>query len=239
MFVTRFFVSAMFLFGLMLAVSAASRPASLVQEKVDDAKLWEKSRDNLKLLALAMHNYHDARRSLPPAAVLDKDKKSLLSWRVLLLRYLNQRDLFDEFKLDESWDSAHNKKLLAKMPKVFAPVTGKHDPGTTFYQVFVGKGAAFEGVRGLRLVDFTDGLSNTALIIEGGEAVPWTKPADLIFDPKMPLPKLGGLFKNRIHVALVDGSVTALRPDFNERQMRFFIGRNDGESLISDELFLK
>jgi hypothetical protein len=239
MLVTRLKVFAIVLLALMPAFSMARRGVAQAQGKANEAKLWEKSRGNLQLLALAMHNYHDDRRSLPPAAVLDKDKKPLLSWRVLLLPYLDQKDLFHEFILDESWDSAHNKKLFAKMPKVFAPVTGKHEPGTTFYQVFVGKGTAFEGIRGLRLLDITDGTSNTAMIIEGGETVPWTKPADLVFDAKMPLPKLGGLFKDRIHVALVDGSVTALRPDFNERQMRFFIGRNDGEVLIPDELFLK
>jgi RNA polymerase sigma factor (sigma-70 family) len=221
------------------AADMPAAPAAQEREKVDEAKLRRQSQENLKQLTLAMHNYHDDLKTFPPAAVMDKNKTALLSWRVLLLPYVDQQDLYNEFKLDEAWDSAHNKKLLAKMPAIFAPVTGKHKPGTTFYQVFVGPGAAFEGIRGLRITEFTDGTSNTILMIEGGEAVPWTKPADLPYDPKKPLPKLGGLFKDRIHAAFADGSVQTLRPDFNERQMRNLIGRNDGQVVVLDDVLLK
>jgi RNA polymerase sigma factor (sigma-70 family) len=217
----------------------AAAAAVAAQDKVDMTKLHRQSQDNLKQLGIAMHSYHDDLRAFPPAAVIDKNKTPLLSWRVLLLPYIDEQDLFREFKLDEAWDSAHNKKLLAKMPKIYAPVTGKHEPGTTFYQVFVGPGAVFEGMRGIRLTDILDGTSNTILLIEGGEAVPWTKPADLPYDPKKALPKLGGLFKDRIHAAFADGSVQTLRPDFNEQQMRNIIGRNDGQVVVLDDVLLK
>ena len=53
--------------------------------------------------------------------------------------------LYKEFKLDEPWDSAHNIKLLAKMPAVFAaPGITTKEPFTTFYQVFTGREAAFD-----------------------------------------------------------------------------------------------
>lgn len=104
-------------------------------------------RRNLKALALAMHNYHAAKGQFPPAAVTDRAGKPLLSWRVLLLPYLegqNAPSLYKEFRLNEPWDSPHNKKLLARMPAVFAPVAGKtRVPNSTFYQVFVGPGAIY------------------------------------------------------------------------------------------------
>jgi hypothetical protein len=87
-------------------------------------------------------------------------------------------------------------------------------------------------------MDFSDGTSNTALIFEGGEAVPWTKPADLIYDAKKPLPKLGGLFKDRIHVALADGSVQTVRRDFDEKAMHMLITRNGGEIINLEDLLL-
>ena len=206
-------------------------------EQANDAK---QSIKNLQKLALAMHSYHDDLGTFPPAALLDKDKKPLLSWRVLLLQNLGERDLFKQFKLDEPWDSAHNKKLLSRMPKVYAPVGVKiKETDVTFYQVFTGPGTAFEGPRGLSVRDFTDGTSNTLLIVEAGEPVPWTKPADLFHDAKKPLPKLGGQFKDRIHFALADGSVMVGRRDFREKTMRAFIGRNDGEPINLEDILLQ
>ena len=110
--------------------------------------------------------------TFPAAATYDKAGKPLLSWRVAILPFIEEKKLYDEFKQDEPWDSAHNKKLLAKMPKLFADPTGKAKADHTFYQVFVGKGAAFEGKRGIKLTDFTDGTSNTILIVEGGVGRP-------------------------------------------------------------------
>src|SRR5947209_11024222 len=67
-------------------------------------------------------------------------KLPLLSWRVAILPYIEEQALYQQFHLDEPWDSAHNKTLLAKMPKLYAPVRGKtKEPGMTYYQVFTGK----------------------------------------------------------------------------------------------------
>lgn len=108
----------------------------------DAAKLTHnmaQSRLNLRKLALAMHLYADANKSLmPPPALINKDGKTVLSWRVLLLPYLGERQLYEQFKLSEPWDSPHNKKLLSKMPAVYAPPGFKtREPFSTFYQVFV------------------------------------------------------------------------------------------------------
>jgi hypothetical protein len=213
------------------AVAAPADPSKKADSQ-DDAAALQRSAKNLHKLALAMHDYLQVTGRLPAAAVFDSDGKPLLSWRVLLLPYIGEKRLFAEFHLDEAWDSPHNRKLLAKMPRRYAPVNGKtRQPFATYYQVFVGKGAAFEGTRGLRVFDFTDGTSNTFLIAEAGEAVPWTKPADLPFAPNAPLPKLGGQFADGFHAALADGSVCLLRKDWNaaeEKAIRVVIGRNDG-----------
>ena len=222
-----------------VAAHAGNAPAQAQADPKQEAAARQQSQKNLRDIAIAMHNYHDAFGSFPPAPVVDKNNKALLSWRVLLLPFLGERDLFKQFKLDEPWDGPNNKKLLAKMPKIYAPVLDKGaEANTTYYQVFVGEGAAFEGDRGLRITDFVDGTSNTALIIEGGEAVPWTKPADLPHDSKKALPKLGGLFKDRIHCALADGSVVTLKRDFVERAMRTLIVRNDGMVIQFADLVL-
>ena len=65
--------------------------------------------NNLKQLGLAFHNYLSANNAFPKAAITDKQGKPLLSWRVAILPYIDQRDLYNKFKLDKPWDSPHNK----------------------------------------------------------------------------------------------------------------------------------
>ena len=98
--------------------------------------------DSLKQLVVAMHAYNDKFKRLPPAIVYSNDGKPLYSWRVLLLPFIEKEALFNDFHLDEPWDSEHNKKLLEKMPDPYAPrrMTTKV-PYTTFMQVFVDKDA--------------------------------------------------------------------------------------------------
>jgi len=95
------------------------------------------------------------------------------SWRVLILPYLEQKDLDDEFDRNESWDSPHNLKLLARRPSVYDSVRISADPTLTYSQVFVGKGAAFEGRQGVTLADFPDGPDRTLLVVEanGGKII--------------------------------------------------------------------
>src|SRR5262249_20124770 len=78
-----------------------------------------KSQNNLKQLALAMHTYASSSGYLPRHAIYSKDGKPLLSWRVAVLPYLEQVPLYRKFKLDEPWDSPHNKALLKYMPPSF------------------------------------------------------------------------------------------------------------------------
>ncbi len=163
--------------------------------------------------------------------------KALLSWRVTLLPYLGEQELYRQFRLDEPWDGPHNKKLLARMPNVYAPPgVATQQPYSTFYQVFVGPHAAFEKHRALHITDITDGTSNTLFIVEGGSPVPWTKPEDLHFAPDEPLPELGGLFPDVINVGFADGSVSVLRKDADPDVLRAAITRDQGEVVDLDRI---
>ena len=74
------------------------------------------STNNLRQLGLAMHNHHDVFKCFPPPAIYSPDGKPLLSWRVMLLPFLDQTPLYKQFHLNEPWDSPHNRALVAKMP---------------------------------------------------------------------------------------------------------------------------
>jgi hypothetical protein len=168
-----------------------------------------KSTNNLKQIVLAMHNYESAFATLP-MNILDNDGKPMLSWRVHLLPYLEQNALYEEFKLDQSWDSEHNIKLLEKMPKVFSsPRITVKTKGYTVYQGFQGKGALFEGGK-VGITSIIDGTSQTISVVEASTAVPWTKPVDLPFDVTKDLPDFGKAYDGRPIAALCDGSVHLL-----------------------------
>jgi prepilin-type processing-associated H-X9-DG protein len=190
------------------------------------------SSNNLKQMVLAMHNYHDTYGAFPPAAIAGKDDKPLLSWRVAILPFVEQDNLYKQFRLDEPWDSAHNKKLLEQMPKIYmTPEQAQKDEKvtTTHYRVFHGKMAAFEGTTGLKIADFTDGTSNTILVVEAEQAVPWTKPEELPFDEKKDLPKLGLKGADKFNAAFADGSVRTLQKDIKKDELKPLITRNAGD----------
>jgi hypothetical protein len=195
------------------------------------------SQNNLKQIGLAMHNYHDTYKGFPPAALRNQAGKPLLSWRVAILPFIEENELYQQFKFDEPWDSPDNLKLIKFMPRVFADPTGKtKDVGRTYYQVFVGPGTAFEHLnRGafanVRFSDITDGSSNTLMVVEAGRPVIWTKPDDIVFDPKMDVPRPGGLFPDGFNAAMCDGSVRFFRHTVPQATLRLLIQRNDGQPI--------
>lgn len=179
-------------------------------QAVREAAARTQSMNNLKMIGLAMHNYHDVRRHFPPQAITDKNGKKLLSWRVAILPYLEQDALYRQFKLDEPWDSEHNLKLSKILPKVYADPRVPAPPGMTYYKVFTGKGTAFPNDgKGLPLTKITDGSSNTIMAVAAGDPVLWTKPDDIPFDADKPLPDLSQPFQF-VLALFCDGSVRAL-----------------------------
>jgi hypothetical protein len=206
-------------------------------QKLRESAARAQNANNLKQLALAMHNYHDTYGTFPPQAICDKNGKPLLSWRVAILPFIEQQNLYKQFRLDEPWDSEHNKKLLQITVKIYtSPLQDEKSikDHLTFYQGFVGKGTFFEGKKGLRIQDFPDGLSNTLMIVEASKGVPWTKPEDISYDADKPLPKLGLPGSKIYQAALCDGAVRAVSPKVTEQTLRNAITRNDGNPLGQD-----
>jgi len=184
--------------------------------------------NNLKVIGLALHNYHDVNKGLPPAGIGDRDGKPLLSWRVAMLPYLDQEPLFKLFDLNQPWDHPTNKKLIPLMPRMFVVPGSDAKEGETHYRVLVGGGAMFEARQAVRFAQVTDGLSNTFMAIEANEPTIWTKPGDLPYNPNGPLPKFG-ISPEGFHVLLGDGSVHYVRSTTAADVLRAYITRNGGE----------
>ena len=186
---------------------------------------------NLKALGLALHEYHDSAKSFPLPGSLDKKGKPLLSWRVAVLPYLEEKKLYDEFHLDEPWDSDHNKKLIEKMPGVFAnPRVPLVEKGMTTFQVPVGPLTLFEAGRARSISVVRDGTSNTLMMVEvsAKQAIVWTKPEDLRFDPASPVAGLHFDEAGMTLGLLVEGSVKMLPAKIGAENFRRYFLVDDG-----------
>lgn len=135
----------------------------------------------LNQIILALHNYHDAYGSFPPAYVADEQGKPMHSWRVLILPYLDGQELYDEYDFSEPWNGPHNSRLLDRDPGVFLCLHDRQrKPGWTNILAITGAGTAFPGTSATRLAEFQDGPENSILIVEiADQRAPWLAPIDL------------------------------------------------------------
>lgn len=203
-------------------------PTSELDQRTREEAARRASAENLARLGIAMHNHHDVFGHFPPAAVAQRGQtkfKHPHSWRVAILPFLDQRVLYDQYNFDEPWDSEHNKKLLQQMPAVFRSPDAPADSTSASYFALVGPGTVFDDERGMDIRQIMDGTSNTILLVEAERDIPWTKPEDIPYDPKKPLPKLG---EARL-VVLCDGSVGRLSETIDEKTARALITRAGGE----------
>jgi len=191
------------------------------------------SANNLKWMGLAIHNYYDTYKRLPPTYSTGKDGKPLLSWRVLVLPYVEQQSLYEQFRLDEPWDSEHNKELIAKMPAAFRSPNSKAESGKTNYLGVSGPQGIFPGQEQIGFRDVTDGTSMTIMIVEACDksAVIWTKPDDFVPDTKDPKKGLLGLWKGGFHVGFTDGSVRFLKEAIDDETLQALFTRNGHERI--------
>jgi hypothetical protein len=197
---------------------------------------------NLGMLYKAMEAYHQIYGHLPPPVLSGRNGEPLLSWRVALLPFVEDFELYPQFHLDEPWDSPHNHAFIEKIPQVYADMLG-FESGITHYQIAIGRGTPFEQ-DGLTWNDFPDGRGNTILIVDAAGGVPWTKPADLHYDPNVSVGVLGSFHQKSIHFAgytvgrrqvfnaiFADGSIHSFRKGKDPESLGGFLTRNGGERL--------
>jgi hypothetical protein len=214
-----------------MAVSDSERSSNLTPGNYD----WVERERSLANLARAIEKYHKDKGHYPAQAILDKDGKPLLSWRVAILPYLENtwisndgpgekqinspKELYDLFKLDEPWDGPNNKKLITRLPGVYrAPWSvlpyNQISIGKTTTLAVVGKGGIFDPTKKtVSETDVRDGLKQTLLLLqleEAGHAVYWTKPADIALTAEGKLPADGPNFNRRFAVVYADGSAHTL-----------------------------
>jgi RNA polymerase sigma factor (sigma-70 family) len=206
----------------------AQQPAN--KDRVANQAQANKSKNRLKQILIAFHAHAQTYGAVLPHDITDLDGKPLLSWRVAILPFIEEAQLYSEFKLNEPWDSEHNKKLLTRMPPVYRVGFEPKGETKTYCQVFAGPETPFETGKKISLL-VPDGTSNTLGVVEAGPPVEWTKPADIAYHSKKPFPKLDLPFKNTIVVATLDGAAYSISPDLDQDIFRRLIERADGQQV--------
>jgi hypothetical protein len=210
----------------------------------------DESINNLRQIVLGLLLYEDnsvatgtpaGKKSahFPLPAIMSKDGKPLLSWRVAILPYLQQKPLYDQFHLDEPWDGPHNRPLVDKMPAIYrSPLSKNKEPGRTNYLLPVGNGAGFSADQPTSMRDISDGTSNTIMIVEADDdrAVIWTKPDDWQFDPNKPAQGLGHLNNGEFLTAFFDDHGQAISVSIDPKTLKALFTRAGGEVVDTNSL---
>lgn len=197
--------------------------------------------NDIRVIALAMHQYSSDHGVMPLAP---EHIDSQLSWRVHLLPYLDENDLYSQFHLDESWNSEHNLKLLEQMPPIYQNMSLDLPLGETNYLIPItipdsstdwqqNRSLFVVGKPGPRIAEITDGTILTIMILEvnASAAVPWTKPnADWVFDPNDPLRDLGEVRRNLFLAVMADASVQSIPNDTSPQELKAMFTRDAGDN---------
>jgi prepilin-type processing-associated H-X9-DG protein len=201
--------------------------------------------NNLKQISLALLTYENEHGCFPPAFIPDKNGKPMHSWRVLILPYLDGNTLYMQYRFDEPWDSPHNKALVLQMPSVYAcPSAASFGSGMTSYAVIVGPHAFSPGPKGRKIGEFTDGASNTLMVVEVADAgINWMQPQDLNLDQmrfringgpgkgSARSPEISSHHPRGANVAFCDGSVQFLSDTIDPETLRRLTTIDDGSTI--------
>jgi hypothetical protein len=221
------------------AITAAPIVAALVVPAVQGARhaaFEAQELNHMRQIALACLNYEAANGSLP-TDVYDENGKPLLSWRVRILPYMEEQVLHQQFRMNEPWDSEHNRQFLARVPTIYTSPTSPLALGRTRIVGFKGKDGMFAGDEGVRFRDITDGTSATVFFVAASPeaAVEWTRPADIDFDPTKPFAGLAQP-SGQFFAAFVDGSVRRLSLGLGNDVMKALVTRAGDEPIEYDTL---
>jgi prepilin-type processing-associated H-X9-DG protein len=192
--------------------------------------------NNIKQIMLGLLNYESARTRFPAHASYDGKGKPLLSWRVHLLPFMEENVLYSQFKLDEPWDSEHNKQLITRMPALYWDPSSRLAPtdGRTHYLGVKGEGHFFDGTdKGRTLAGIRDGTSNTMAIVQVDDdaAAIWTKPDDWTPDANDLLKPFDGPHPGGFLAGFCDGHVMFISQSVEVRALKEMLTVAGGEKL--------
>ena len=200
--------------------------------------------NNLKQISLALLNYHTEQGSFPPAYIADEKGVPMHSWRVLILPYLEQTNLYEQYDFSEPWDGPNNSLLHNHVVSLFGCPSDTSTANNTNYVAVVGPDTAWPGAEGRSIEQIKDGTTNTILVVEVHDSgIHWMEPRDLDFATASTTINQGppGRMISSNHgplanVAFADGSVRFLSDDTPGATVRAMLTVDGGEEVDLNDL---
>ncbi len=210
------------LVGLMLpAVQAAREAARRVA-----------CQNNVKQIALAMHNYHDTYGTFPPAYTIDESGEPLHSWRTLILPFMEGgNEVYRQIDLSKPWDDPANERFAELDFPFYTCPSAVLSPGMTTYLAVDDQLSIFDGANSTSIQQITDGTSNTMLVVEVDpqQAVYWMQPADLDL-PTFESNPVSSRHIGGCNCGLADGSVIFLSESISAEGKKGLVSKAGGEA---------
>ncbi|MEZ6089537.1 MAG: DUF1559 domain-containing protein [Pirellulaceae bacterium] len=195
----------------------------------------------MKEIAVAIMNHRDTYKGLQipdKSKYFDADGRPKVSWRVHLLPFLSHAPLYDQFKLDESWDSESNIQLIDKMPEIYRDLLDPIDSSKTRFVTLTGPYTLFPTPKGMSIDEVSDGMARTIQLLFTGadNAVVWTAPQDCVFDAENPMACWGKTDFDLLLFAFVDCAVKRIKTDFPPDLFKAIVTPRGGEKMSFNEL---
>ncbi|MEM9185891.1 MAG: DUF1559 domain-containing protein [Planctomycetota bacterium] len=222
-------------FGVIAVLVALMLPAVRTPREVSRRHMCA---NNLKQIALAMHNYHDQHGAFPPAYTVDAEGNRLHSWRTLILPYIEEQALYEAIDLTKPWDDPANASARETVIECYqCPSADVEGPVSTYIAV-VGPDGVFPGATPTTFADCTDGASRTIIVVEVTDenAVEWMSPNDASLQSlvdrigREPFSHHPGGFQ----AAWADGHVSFISDDLEPSTFKSLLTRSGGEVIDPD-----
>ncbi len=186
---------------------------------------------NLRQIGMAIMFFEQEHGYLPSVKTKLPGAMHPVSWRVAILKYLDE-SLYEQYRLDQPWDSDHNKALIEKMPDFYRHPGQEEGMTETCYITLAGEETATgDGTATVKMLeDITDGPHQTIMITEGLTRIPWTKPEDVLFGSETMLPEQHP-DPDGWNVIFVDGSAHFIPSETPTDVLKALITRNGGERI--------
>jgi hypothetical protein len=225
-------------------------------QQAREAARRTQSKNNMKQIMLALHNYHDTHNEFPEGTHPNEKLKpeERLSWQSRILPFLEQAALYNQIDFEEGWEDEANEQFLeTRIPTYLNPSNPSinvedSDCAPTHYVGLAGlgkegptlpvtsrKAGVFAYDRATKIRDITDGTSNTIAISDATDPGPWGAGGSATIRPLTTKPYIngpdgiGGPHAGGISIGMCDGSVRFLSENIDPEVMEALVTIRGGE----------
>jgi hypothetical protein len=229
------------------AIGVAFRYGSPVVARLSATRVQGVAIRNLEQIASALNAYAADYGTYPLPIVRDANGRAMHSWRVAILPYLNEHDLYKQYDFNKPWDDPENLVVAESAPRVYTGTNqGVWTGAQCYYHLVTGDRTIFPKSGPLSPKRINDDPAKTALVVEGmskfSSTSAWTEPTELDFQSmtgaigQNPGTEIGSVTEGGAAIATVDGLGHFLEESMPQDIVLAILTASGGEPLADDVL---